>query len=253
MPVDVNQLIALVVTNIEHAIVVADEIQLETRNKYASAGMLSAAPDYAPLPLGWAKKTWGATLFVDLRGSTKRAVRIGARDTFITMQAYIPAMAQIIGQNGGYIVGFRGDGIFAAFGVTEAISQSRQVAVRNAGVCGQCMLDAVHNVINDALEMHDVEGGLEIGIGIDVGEIVVTRIGLPKSFDLTAYGDSVNNAAHLADEAVGQVLITNRGDALYPEGPNGRVTSVPADTEIPAAILNFPEPFVPSPDWSRIV
>jgi len=80
------------------------------------------------------------------------------------------------------------------------------------------MLDVVRTIINPLLEVNDIEGGLKVGVGIDVGEIVVTRIGLPGSFDLTVYGDSVNTAAHLADEASGQMLITPEADDLFPSG-----------------------------------
>src|SRR5579859_1612288 len=147
--IDINEIARLVVRNIASASRVADAIQLNTRNFSAkTATMVADMPAYRKLPLGYATKTWAATLFVDLRDSTERAMRIGARDTLITMQAYIPAIAQVIGDTDGYIVGFRGDGIFAAFGLDERDADERGSAVMRAASCGKAMIDVTQKVIN---------------------------------------------------------------------------------------------------------
>jgi class 3 adenylate cyclase len=189
--------------------------------------MLADVPAFKALKLGSATKVSAAVLFVDLRGSTKRALRIGPRATFLTMHALLPPLAKLIESYDGYIVGYRGDGLFGVFGVGEDGSnpdgfQLKEV-LSTAAACGQHMVEAVEEIVCPALEARKVEGGLRIGVGIDAGEIIVTRIGLPLGYELTAYGDAINAASKLCAKADGVVLLSNAVDDLYPTSAAGRV------------------------------
>jgi len=187
--------------------------------------MLADLPGYARLKLGSAVKVDAVVLFVDMRSSTKRAMRIGPEKTFLTMHALLPVLARLIEANGGYIVGYRGDGLFGVFGINSQGKNPPDMDVeellRQAVTCGMQMVEAVERVVSPALEENDVPGGVKVGVGIDMGEIIVTRIGLNIGFEVTAYGDAINNAAKLCARASNEVYLSETADEAYPSGPGG--------------------------------
>jgi adenylate cyclase len=103
--------------------------------------------------------------------------------------------------------------------------------VSHASVCGQHMLEVVQEIVNPALEERGVEADLEIGVGIDVGEVIITRIGLPIGFEVTAYGDAINRASKICSKAQGAVYISNKADSAFPSGPGGTVRTFPVLNE----------------------
>jgi class 3 adenylate cyclase len=199
------------------------------REKFAARfdGMLGDVPEYAKLSLGHAVDTWAVILFVDVRGSTKRAKSIGAVKTYLTMHAFVPAMAFLVQQFKGFIVGFRGDGLFAAFGLGDdgspGTTEDDPIALKSALRCGQAMLEAVDCCINPALEAYEVPTGLKAGVGIDSGGIIITKIGYGRAFEVTAYGDCVNGASKLADRDQQKIHVSKRFHDSYPESTGGKV------------------------------
>jgi adenylate cyclase len=222
-----GKVVGVVRESVSAAVAAIDSLTFERK---AAATMLAALPRYARLRLGSAVQVWTATLFVDLRDSTKRAQQLGPRNTFLTMHALLPALAYLTGEYDGYVVGFRGDGLFAAFGLRADGENPSDLdlgmQVQRAAVCGQTMIEAVRQVVNPILREYDVPGNLRIGVGIDCGQIVITRIGLSDGYETTAYGDSVNGAAKLSG-ADGMVLLSHEAYRLYPHSPDGKVTFEP--------------------------
>jgi len=201
--------------------------------KASSAQMIQDLPRFAELTNFYGAKAWAAILSVDLRRSSNRAVEIGARGTYLTMHTYLPIMAELVGKAEGVIVGLRGDGLFAAFGFTELDGSEPQVtsevagqAVQNASRCGKAMIEAVQEIINPILAENGIHGqktrDLAIGVGIDVGDIVVTRIGLESASETTAYGASVNRACKFAD-GHNIIRVSHAAHEMYPTGKNGRI------------------------------
>src|SRR5262249_10080455 len=145
---------------------------------------------------------YAAILSFDIRKSTDRALRIGPRDTYITMHTYLPTMLKIIDEAKGLSVGLRGDGALACFGLVDTSESPRVTnedctrAVRRATNCAHAMIEAIDTVVNPVLLEGDIEGELRMGVGIDIGDIVATNIGLGDARDLTAYGNCVNKACH---------------------------------------------------------
>jgi len=196
--------------------------------------MVKDMPPFRRLTLGGCDSTWAAILFVDLRRSTHRAQQIGARRTFLTMHALLPALAHATSESGGCIVGFRGDGLFAAFGLDDHAAGrtiDESAAVSDACRCGQWMIEATEHVVTPALQRRGCPGGLHIGVGVDCGTVIVTRIGLHFAEEVTAYGDAVNYASKLAGLAEDAVLVSEAADTRFPTNPGGKVVMhrVPAD------------------------
>jgi class 3 adenylate cyclase len=67
---------------------------------------------------------------------------------------------------------------------------------------------------------HGIETGL--GIGINSGEVIAGRIGVPGHDSYTIIGDAVNIAARLSQRArAGEALISARVMRALPTGPGG--------------------------------
>ena len=160
------------------------------------------------------------------------------------MHALLPAMAFLVTDAGGYIVGFRGDGLFGAFGINEYATNpdrtDRGDSVQGAAICGQRMIEAVSEVVGPLLDQFDLPGDLRIGVGIDCGEVVITRIGLDEAHEVTAYGEAVNMASKLCDKADGAVVISPECARYYPTGPNGRAELKTLYTTPPGHAVVFP-------------
>lgn len=197
--------------------------------KRAKALMLASLPKFAAMPNNYGYAGWAAVLSVDLRGSSSRAVAIGAKRTFITMQTYVPTMAYLVGQAGGTVVGLRGDGLFASFGFTENPSSVTRhaagEAIKDAACCGDLMIKTVAELVNPVLDRGGVGGGLRIGVGIGAGEIVVTRIGWEDAQEVTAYGDEINHACKVRGDNC--VVLSDAAHDLYPSSPDGQAYFVP--------------------------
>ncbi len=83
------------------------------------AELLGDLPRFADLGNGYGLTGWAAILSVDLRGSSDRALKLGAGPTYVAMHTYLPAMARLVNAVDAVVVGLRGDGLFAAFGFEE--------------------------------------------------------------------------------------------------------------------------------------
>lgn len=184
-----------------------------------------------------------AILFADLRGSTERAKTLGARKTHVTMHGLIPTLVSVTASEGRYVSGLRGDGPFSAFGIDAVGKEVGDLpkAVQSASRTGKIMCEAVEGILSAALEQRVIGGGLVLGTGVDVGDVLVTRIGLGAAFDTTACGDAVNNSEKSSKKSSGAVLISHHADSVYPQSPNGRVRTVPIGASEKSVKLIFPE------------
>jgi adenylate cyclase len=206
------------------------QMRLDEGEKIAKA-MVKDLPRFRNFTLGSGASAWGAILFVDLRNSTKRAKTIGARKTYLTMHALLPALAYAVGEYDGYTVGFRGDGLFAIFGMNsegyneKGFDQGQTIA--QACSCGQFMIEAVEKVVNPALDERECGGTLRIGVGIDSGTVVVTRVGFMYADEVTAYGDAVNSASKISNVSDNTVIVSDKVDQLFPTSETGKVKADP--------------------------
>ena len=212
-----------------------------------TANALVDNPEYESLKQGYGKSVWSVMLAVDLRGSTSRAVEIGPKNTYLTMHTFLPTLINLVGSWDGAVVGLRGDGLIAHFGETEVESkESRSVAsavacqaAQDSVNCGKAMIEAVLEIINPLLDSKGIQSDLRIGVGIDCGHSVVTRIGHLAATELTAYGPPVNNACKFSDQQ-NQIHVRTRVHDLYPKGDGGRVRFCPRGGGKSGMIVTFP-------------
>lgn len=192
---------------------------------------------------------WGAFLSFDLQKSTSRARRLGARATYITMHTLLPTLLEVIRQGDGTVVGLRGDGAMAMFGKIDCKTAEDKLdpalteeAVSRACDCAQALAVAVHSAVNPALAESAIEAGLNIGVGVDCGIFIATKIGIERSYELTAYGECVNWACKLADHGknANRVVISNDIRKLFPVSPGGKTAIVKVPGAVEGYYLTYP-------------
>lgn len=211
----------------------------------ASAPSISDLPQYKVLKHSTGQSAWAAILAVDMRKSSRIATEHGAEATYVLMHTYLPTMAYLVEKAGGKVVGLRGDGLFAAFGVTELVNTGTEVtpeaateAVRGAVRCGKAMIEAMEDAVSPVMRNGGLIADLKIGVGIDVGNVVITRIGLESASEVTAYGAPVNHACKkFASKASNQIRVSQVARDMYPKTKGGRVTFANYDGGF---FVNFP-------------
>lgn len=127
------------------------------------------------------------TIFTsDLRGFTATSERLSSQEVVKILNFYFEKMADIITQYCGTIIEFMGDGILVLFGAPIA----REDDATRAVACAVAMQLALKEV-NQQMQEWDLPP-LEMGIGINTGEVVVGNIGSEKRTKYGAVGSHVN-------------------------------------------------------------
>jgi adenylate cyclase len=132
-----------------------------------------------------------AILFADLRSFTQFAEHRLPYDVVFLLNRYFRAMGTAVEEAGGQVDKFIGDGVMALFGVggdpAEGCRQALAAARRMAE-----NLDEMNRGM-----AHDLPTPLRIGVGINVGHVIVGEMGFARATSVTAIGDSVNTASRL--------------------------------------------------------
>lgn len=159
-------------------------------------------------------------LFIDMRNSTKRAQTIGPEKTFLSLHAFIPAMIYIIEYYQGHVIDIMGDGVMAFFGGGSS-GMAHSVAIQKAGLCAIDMIRALKEVVNPVIKAN-VKWEIQCGIGIDHGDVIVTKIGTNGAFDVKAIGDCINKASKLSS-GTDNIIVTKKIRDKWPTGKNGKI------------------------------
>ena len=185
--------------------------QLELRNQLLSetfgrflsdeiVRQLLETPD--GLALGGKKRTL-TILMSDLRGFTAMSERMDAADLISMLNHYLGEMTEVIQGRGGTIIEFIGDGIMAIFGA-PAPSDTHAADAIAAAVEMEARMEAVN-----AWNAERGYPALEMGIGLNTGEVIVGNIGSEKRTKYGVVGSHVNLCGRIESYTVGgQVLIS---------------------------------------------
>jgi class 3 adenylate cyclase/GAF domain-containing protein len=142
-------------------------------------------------------------LFSDLRGFTAMSEQISAEQVVEILNEHFDAMVKIILKNRGTLDKFVGDEIMALFGAPIYMESHALKAIKTALE----MQKAQRELTRKFKKKYGMD--VEIGIGINTGEMVVGNIGCSQRTDYTVIGDAVNVAARICDAAgSGDILIT---------------------------------------------
>ena len=148
------------------------------------------------LKLGGEKKIL-TVLFSDIRNFTSLAEKISPEELVRFLNNYLTQMTEIILKNKGVVDKFIGDAIMAFWGAPIEEKNHPELACKTA-------LEMI-----DELKRFNKKSKIKIniGIGINTGEMIVGNMGSLKRFDYTVIGDAVNLASRL--ESLNKEFKTN--------------------------------------------
>ncbi|MBK1990356.1 adenylate/guanylate cyclase domain-containing protein [Sphaerospermopsis aphanizomenoides BCCUSP55] len=142
-------------------------------------------------------------LVSDVRGFSAISEEYPPEKVVEILNLYLELMTDVIHQYKGTINDFMGDGILVMFGAPINREDDSQRAI----ACAVAMQLAMSQVNAKNQEMNLPI--LEMGIGINTGEVVAGNIGSQKRAEYTVIGSHVNLAARIESYSVGgQILIS---------------------------------------------
>ena len=172
-------------------------------------------------------------LMSDLRGFSAVSEWLPPEKVVTLLNLYFGAMAEVVDEYKGTINEFIGDGIFVMFGAPVSRADDAQRAIACA-VAMQCAMNAV-NEQNQQVGLP----AIEMGIGINTGEVVVGNVGSQKRAKYTVIGNHVNLAARIESYTVGgQILISEDTlkDANCEVKINGQLQVEPKGIRVPITL-----------------
>ena len=175
-------------------------------------------PEISAVPLGSAKRMEAAVLFFDLADFTATTSKITEEQTLTMLNIIIPTIMQVVRNWNGEIEKNTGDGIMAIFG-----TETRNSAIIAKDAI-ECAMAIKYTIVNDLWQKLAELGlsPLDFRIGIDMGQLLIARLGIPSYSFLTAVGSSANRAAKLQSLArnngicIGHNLFSNLHPDLWP-------------------------------------
>ncbi len=142
-------------------------------------------------------------LMSDLRGFTSLAARLEPSQVVTLLNRYLGAMVEVVTRYGGTIDEFIGDAILVIFGAPVASDDHATKAV----ACATAMQLAMDGV--NEQNLRDGLPGVEMGIGVNTGEVVVGNIGSQARAKYGVVGSAVNFTSRVESYTVGgQILIS---------------------------------------------
>lgn len=137
------------------------------------------------------KRATVTVLFADIRGFTSMSERMTAQQVSEILNEYFTEIEPIITKYNGIINKFIGDAVMAIFGEPIQDKNHPENAVR----CGYEMLLKVKELQNKWVA--EGKPKIEIGVGVNTGEVFVGNIGSVNRMEYTVIGDTVNLASRL--------------------------------------------------------
>ncbi len=163
----------------------------QAMGKYISQDVMkNVVKNIDNLSLG-GKRAVVTVLFSDIRGFTSLSEKMSAEDVSKILNEYFKEMEPIITKYNGIINKFIGDAVMAIFG--EPINDDNHP--QNAVKCACEMLQKLNYLKEKWL--NEGKPKIEIGIGINTGEVFIGNIGTETRMEYTVIGDTVNLASRI--------------------------------------------------------
>lgn len=128
-------------------------------------------------------------LFSDIRGFTAFSERRPPEEAVAALNRYLRLQSELVQRFRGDVDKFMGDAVFAHFSSDDMALDAIRCAVE------------MHRAVRQAPAADPSLPGLELGIGIVTGEVIVGSVGGADRQDYTAVGAPVNLAARLCSAA----------------------------------------------------
>jgi len=132
-----------------------------------------------------------AVLFCDIRGFTPLSEVLSPKEVVSFLNEYYQIMSEIVKQHNGLVIQYVGDEIFAAFGALEMYPDNEAKAV----YCAIKMMNSLP-LLNKKYK-ESIETEIQIGIGINFGEVVAGNLGSEGRIRYSVTGDTVNTGKRI--------------------------------------------------------
>ena len=127
-----------------------------------------------------------SVFFVDIRGYTTFSESRSPEEIFRTVSLYTDVVSRLVGEQGGAVVEFHGDGLMAVFGAPQPLPAKESAAVR-----------AACEVVRAVPKLEVTGEPLSVGVGIATGSAFVGNIHSADRVIWGALGNTTNLAARL--------------------------------------------------------
>ena len=152
-------------------------------------------------------------LFSDIRNFTHISESLPPDRLIQLLNEYFTEMAKVIFENQGSLDKYIGDAIVAVFGSLIPLENSERTAV----LAAIQMMKEMQTLNEKWKSQYGFK--MEMGIGINTGEVFLGNVGSPERMEFTVIGDAVNIASRFSGVAQGgQILITK--ETLTGLGPD---------------------------------
>lgn len=162
-----------------------------------------------------------SVMFVDIRGFTSISEKLPPEEIIEILNEYIATVEPIVRKYNGVVNKFIGDAIMAIFG--EPIANKDHA--KNCVLCADEILKELKQFQTKLIE--EGKPKIEVGIGINSGEVFVGNIGSSERLEYTVIGDVVNTASRI--ESFNKIYKTK---FLISEGTYLRVNDIVEVIEI---------------------
>lgn len=132
-----------------------------------------------------------AVLFCDIRGFTPISEELSPKEIVSFLNDFYSLMTDIVRRHNGSVNQFVGDEVFAAFGAPILFPDNEI----NAVFCAIEMIESLP-VLNQKYE-GIIKKEIQIGIGINYGEVVAGNLGSEERIDYSLTGDTVNTGKRI--------------------------------------------------------
>ncbi len=132
-----------------------------------------------------------AVLFCDIRGFTPMSEELSPKEVVTFLNDYYTIMSEIVKQYNGTVNQFVGDEVFAAFGAPEMFPDNET----NAVFCAIKMMENLSKLNEKYQEKFKRE--IQIGIGVNYGEVVAGNVGSAERIRYSLSGDTVNTGKRI--------------------------------------------------------
>ncbi len=130
-------------------------------------------------------------LFSDVRGFTAMSEKMEPEEVVAILNEYLDLQAQIIRKHAGDIDKFVGDEIMAVFSGDDRADRALRASLE--------IIRAIKLLNDERSDRGEVT--VDVGIGLNIGDVVHGRMGSRDRMDHTSIGDAVNLAARLCSNA----------------------------------------------------
>lgn len=228
--------------------------------RYMSTEVMRTLLDDPEAALGLGGQQREVTLLMsDLRGFTALAEQLTPTETIALLNDYFEVMVEVCLEHRGTINEIIGDALLVVFGAPAAMPDHADRAI----ACAIAMQRAMTTVNRRNREAGRPD--IEMGIGLNTGEVIVGNIGSTKRTKYGVVGSHVNRTARIESYTVGgqvfassavldaaqSIVETHRSAEVHPKGSDAivihdiRRIGAPFDLELaeaPAAITPLARP-----------